>query len=217
MLLYAPVRHYRVILSACAFSGPPAELSRARLDARGASGRLQGRRHRAADRRARLHTHHHRRPVLQFQAGNARHGGLAVLRLHALPRHLPGAHGESGRRAAAAAHGGIPPREGGVRHRGPGARYSGIPARLARQLRPHLRGPARLPRRRQPDSGRFPHAGHRVREAAGRRVRRGARRPGHRGDRRFSAVFYPFGIRQEDWLHDLPKLVAAVPSARGAD
>jgi len=30
-------------------------------------------------------------------------------------------------------------------------------------------------------------------------------------------VFYPFGIRQEDWLHDLPKLVAAVPSARGAD
>ncbi len=30
-------------------------------------------------------------------------------------------------------------------------------------------------------------------------------------------VFYPFGIRQEDWLHDLPKLVATVPvpSARG--
>lgn len=30
-------------------------------------------------------------------------------------------------------------------------------------------------------------------------------------------VFYPFGIRQEDWLHDLPKLVAAIPRSRGAD
>jgi len=30
-------------------------------------------------------------------------------------------------------------------------------------------------------------------------------------------VFYPFGIRQEDWLHDLPILVAAIPRARGAD
>jgi protein SCO1/2 len=30
-------------------------------------------------------------------------------------------------------------------------------------------------------------------------------------------VFYPFGIRQEDWLHDLPKLAAAIPRARGAD
>jgi protein SCO1/2 len=30
-------------------------------------------------------------------------------------------------------------------------------------------------------------------------------------------VFYPFGIRQEDWLHDLPKLAAAIPRARGAN
>jgi protein SCO1/2 len=30
-------------------------------------------------------------------------------------------------------------------------------------------------------------------------------------------VLYPFGIRQEDWLHDLPKLAAAIPSARGAN
>jgi protein SCO1/2 len=30
-------------------------------------------------------------------------------------------------------------------------------------------------------------------------------------------VFYPFGIRQEDWLHDLPILVAAIPRTRGAD
>jgi protein SCO1/2 len=30
-------------------------------------------------------------------------------------------------------------------------------------------------------------------------------------------VFYPFGIRQEDWLQDLPKLVASIPRARGAD
>jgi len=30
-------------------------------------------------------------------------------------------------------------------------------------------------------------------------------------------VFYPFGIRQEDWLHDLPKLVAAIPRARGVN
>jgi len=30
-------------------------------------------------------------------------------------------------------------------------------------------------------------------------------------------VFYPFGIRQDDWLHDLPKLVAAIPRARGAN
>lgn len=30
-------------------------------------------------------------------------------------------------------------------------------------------------------------------------------------------VYYPFGIRQEDWLHDLPILAAAIPSRRGAD
>ena len=30
-------------------------------------------------------------------------------------------------------------------------------------------------------------------------------------------VFYPFGIRQEDWLQDLPKLAAAIRRAHGAD
>jgi protein SCO1 len=30
-------------------------------------------------------------------------------------------------------------------------------------------------------------------------------------------VFYPFGIRQEDWLHDLPILTAAIPARRGAN
>jgi protein SCO1 len=30
-------------------------------------------------------------------------------------------------------------------------------------------------------------------------------------------VYYPFGIRQEDWLHDLPILAAAIPPRRGAD
>jgi protein SCO1/2 len=29
-------------------------------------------------------------------------------------------------------------------------------------------------------------------------------------------VLYPFGTRQEDWFHDLPRLVAAIPRARGA-